>query len=437
MLTAVSMMAAGVMAAPAAPTPSGALILSGGDLSSAARTLNTVRGPMRLAPLASAQPDVSTAPLIPVGGTYNSPGVRHTNAIHAANWAGYAATNATFSGVTGTWQVPTVTCGSADSFTSHWVGIDGFPSDTVEQTGTSVICHDGVPQYSAWYEMYGDDAVNNGASVPLSTRYPVAPGDTMTASVTEVNDQWTLKVSNTTRGWRFSASFVFHAEQVSAEWIVERPDVCTSAATTSCATSSLAASTPATFTSAKAQTGTVMQPAGSFNPIRIVMVDPATGSTLATPSALTDNGSGFTVTTVSTASSAAPAVEKAADCGSAPFTDVEVGDAFCGEIAWLKTSGITTGYRDGSFHPTASISRAAMAAFLYRLTHPGQTAAPTCTAKPFTDVGKTDAFCGQIAWLKTSGITTGYGDGSFHPAASISRAAMAAFLYRLAAFEKA
>lgn len=50
-----------------------------------------------------------------------------------------------------------------------------------------------------------------------------------------------------------------------------------------------------------------------------------------------------------------------------PFTDVAVGDAFCGEIAWVKAEGLSTGYSDGSFRSAVAMSRQAMAAFLYRL----------------------------------------------------------------------
>ena len=49
-----------------------------------------------------------------------------------------------------------------------------------------------------------------------------------------------------------------------------------------------------------------------------------------------------------------------------PFTDVSKGDAFCGDIQFLKDNGISTGYADGSFHPLDGSSRAATAAFLYR-----------------------------------------------------------------------
>jgi len=117
-------------------------------------------------------------------------------------------------------------------------------------------------------------------------------------------------------------------------------------------------------------------------------------------------------------------------CTTRPYPDVPVDSTFCGAIAWLKSKNIAAGWADGTFRPAAAIERQAMASFLYRWTHPGATA-PACTTKPFSDVGIGNSFCGSISWLKTAGVTNGYPDGSFHPGASIERQAMAAFLHRL------
>lgn len=124
-------------------------------------------------------------------------------------------------------------------------------------------------------------------------------------------------------------------------------------------------------------------------------------------------------------------VPQAKPCTTAPFTDVRKSDQFCGEIAWLKAQDITQGNTDGTFTAATPVSRGAMAAFLYRLEHPGATTAPACTAAPFPDVPTTSPFCGEIAWLATTGITRGYDDGTFYPERPVTRDAMAAFLHRL------
>ena len=116
---------------------------------------------------------------------------------------------------------------------------------------------------------------------------------------------------------------------------------------------------------------------------------------------------------------------------SAPFRDVPLGLQFFTEISWAKWAGITTGFDDGTYRPTTPISREAMAAYLYRAA--GSPAFTVPAGQPFTDVSASSTpFVKEIAWLKAQGITTGYSDGSFHPAEPISREAMAAFLYRRA-----
>ena len=115
-----------------------------------------------------------------------------------------------------------------------------------------------------------------------------------------------------------------------------------------------------------------------------------------------------------------------------PYHDVVVGDAFADDIFWLTSAGVTTGWPDGSFRPTAPVTREAMAAFLYRL-RAADPSLPTCdpvAAPPFLDVGPGHPFCGAIAWLADEGISTGHPDGTFRPGQSVTREAMAAFLYR-------
>ncbi|SDD58231.1 S-layer homology domain-containing protein, partial [Sanguibacter gelidistatuariae] len=109
-----------------------------------------------------------------------------------------------------------------------------------------------------------------------------------------------------------------------------------------------------------------------------------------------------------------------------PFNDVKTSDAFYLEIAWLADSGITAGYGDGGFHPSAPVTRQALAAYLYRVAGSPAPAAPA----PFTDVKADNEFADAIAWASETGITTGWEDNTFRPSQSITRQAVAAFLFR-------
>lgn len=112
------------------------------------------------------------------------------------------------------------------------------------------------------------------------------------------------------------------------------------------------------------------------------------------------------------------------------FKDVPVGHQFYKEIGWLAERGITTGYPDGTFRPADGVERAAMAAFFYRLAGSPQYTAPSTS--PFKDVHTSHQFYKEIAWMAEQGITTGYPDGTFRPGNKVDRAAMAAFFYRFA-----
>ncbi|WP_084622534.1 SpoIID/LytB domain-containing protein [Demequina oxidasica] len=114
---------------------------------------------------------------------------------------------------------------------------------------------------------------------------------------------------------------------------------------------------------------------------------------------------------------------------SSPFSDVKTTDQFYKEIVWVSKKQITTGYADGSFRPYESISREAIAAFLYR--YEGWPSVTVPGYSPFSDVPTTSQFFKEIIWLYTAGITTGYSNGSFAPQGDTAREAIAAFLYRL------
>jgi hypothetical protein len=113
-----------------------------------------------------------------------------------------------------------------------------------------------------------------------------------------------------------------------------------------------------------------------------------------------------------------------------PFVDVGMGNPFCQEIGWMADEGISSGYADRTYRSTAGVSRAAMSAFLHRLA--GSPAVEAPGVPTFPDVGTSHPFYDEVEWLAQRGIATGYEDGAFRPSATISRGAMAAFLHRLA-----
>ncbi len=217
----------------------------------------------------------------------------------STNWSGYAATGTGFSALTGSWTVPTVSCtGSKSAYSAEWIGIDGDVSSTVEQDGTEADCISGKPSYDAWYELYGDSSENGGSEIELSTTsYPVVPGDAITASVSETGNVWTFVLTDTStqhKDWTFtSAGITFSAAQSSAEWIVERPELCSR----SCSLTSLADFGTTSMSDAMATTSLLTgAPIDSFSSVDIEMVNTADTYVLALPSALGSGGNSFTDT---------------------------------------------------------------------------------------------------------------------------------------------
>lgn len=98
-------------------------------------------------------------------------------------------------------------------------------------------------------------------------------------------------------------------------------------------------------------------------------------------------------------------------------------------IKHAKETGLTAGWPDGTFRPAASVSREAVAAFMYRfLKHGDFEGHGYC----FNDVKpSTTQFMKEICWLKDAGLTTGWSDGTFRPKEPITREAFMAFLSRV------
>ena len=88
---------------------------------------------------------------------------------------------------------------------------------------------------------------------------------------------------------------------------------------------------------------------------------------------------------------------------------------------WAKTKGIS----DGA-NPNAAINRAQMVTMLWRAA--GQPVAGG--AANFTDVSADSYYAQAVSWAVENGITTGVGGGRFDPAATCTRAQIAAFLAR-------
>jgi hypothetical protein len=207
-----------------------------GALSSAGllgATLTLAAGAGAGAGTVAAAPAIVHSPRIP--GPGNGNGLQNT--WSASNWSGYAETG-TFTGVSGTWTVPTANPSSSATYSSAWIGVDGFNNTSLIQTGTEEDYYSGAAHYNAWWEILP------APETALPSSDTVNPGDTMTASIYETSQTtgggghgrtrtsaqhvWVITIQDVTHPWSsgaFTTSQAYNGAGTSAEWVMEAPAI--------------------------------------------------------------------------------------------------------------------------------------------------------------------------------------------------------------------
>ena len=222
--------------------------------------------------------------------------MREDGTAESYNWSGYAVTGSSFTKVLGSWTVPTVNCTTTpNAYAAFWVGLDGYSSSTVEQTGTDSDCDGERAQYYAWYEFYPANSF-------VITSLLISPGNTISASITYSGSEFTTTITNVTTGKSYSkSSTVPGAKRSSAEWIAEAP-CCTNRGGILPLSNFGTVSFGLDYTKV-ASTNYAAEGSGNSMPIsafgtssvqELIMVSNG-GAEEAIPSALTTDGSSFTV----------------------------------------------------------------------------------------------------------------------------------------------
>jgi len=116
----------------------------------------------------------------------------------------------------------------------------------------------------------------------------------------------------------------------------------------------------------------------------------------------------------------------------ADFTDVPTAASYATAVDWLAVNRITAGVAPGRFGPERVTTRREMALFLHRMM--GSPAA-SGGSRTFDDVRSSGEVARAVAWLDTADVTrvAPSPDGllRFRPDAPVTRAQIAAFLWRL------
>jgi len=118
------------------------------------------------------------------------------------------------------------------------------------------------------------------------------------------------------------------------------------------------------------------------------------------------------------------------NAGFAKYTDMDKVN-YEEAVEVLTGLGVIEGYPDGSFEPTASVTRAEAAAMIARMMLGREKAdkLPIGEVK-FTDVPETNWAAKYIAFCANKGIIVGMGDGTFHPSENVTGTQMATMLLR-------
>jgi Peptidase A4 family len=229
--------------------------------------------------------------------TYTNTHASNTSAANVGsngnsqNWAGYVATGGNYTSVSGSWTVPQPGTNGHTASDATWVGIGGVSNNDLIQSGTqNIVDPSGNITTTAFYELLPD------VSTPISA-VTVKSGDTVTVSISQTaTNIWLINFTDNTSGQNYQTTVSYDSSLSSAEWIEEAP-------------SNGASVLPLDNFGTVSFTGGQTTENGSSVSINgagassVIMVNSA-GQALATPSALSSDGTNFNITRSSAVSSA-------------------------------------------------------------------------------------------------------------------------------------
>ena len=122
------------------------------------------------------------------------------------------------------------------------------------------------------------------------------------------------------------------------------------------------------------------------------------------------------------AASAVVAVAPTQADAAATFTDVKTSDVHYTSIMNLAERGIVSGYGDGTFRPNNGVTRGQVAKIIAGIL---ELDTKNVNNPNFTDVSTSNEYYGPIAALVEEGIISGYGNGTYGPSNTLTRGQMA------------
>ncbi len=109
------------------------------------------------------------------------------------------------------------------------------------------------------------------------------------------------------------------------------------------------------------------------------------------------------------------------------FSDVKSGKYYVEPVAWAVEQNVTTGYGDGTFRPDNTCTRAQIITFLWRAA--GEPKTDMFLMNPYTDITEDAYYYEAALWAKSYGMVQGM---EFKPNTPCTRAAAVEYIWRSA-----
>lgn len=115
-----------------------------------------------------------------------------------------------------------------------------------------------------------------------------------------------------------------------------------------------------------------------------------------------------------------------ASAAQAGYEDIPAGAWYASAVEEISALGYMTGVDETHFAPQGTVTRATVAAVLWRM-EGSPAPAGACT---FSDVPADSWYAQAVAWAQQAGVAQGDGSGCFNPEQAVSRQELAVFLTR-------
>jgi hypothetical protein len=208
-----------------------------------------------------------------------------TTSYTSTNWSGYLSTSGTFTTISANWTVPSVSGnGTSTSADGTWVGIGGVTTADLIQAGTEdSVSASGHVTTNAFYE-----------TLPATSQtvysMTVSAGDSMSVSLTETStSEWTISIIDNTTSQTYTRSIYYTSTNSSAEWVEEDPSY------TNGSMIPFDDFGTVTFSNASITKNGTVDNLNTGDALPITMVN-SSNTPIATPSAIEDGGSSFSIT---------------------------------------------------------------------------------------------------------------------------------------------